>query len=100
MNFVFHRHSYKRIDIFGANPLNIFTKEEGEEKPKPPVLHTWNYFYERDLRLSVTHPPGNIFEQMILWTEQGKIWKFPIDNEQGKFWIEGPTYFKGPYGET
>lgn len=20
---------------------------------------------------------------MILWTEQGKLWKFPIDNEQG-----------------
>lgn len=22
-------------------------------------------------------------EKMILWTDQGKIWKFPIDNEQG-----------------
>jgi small subunit ribosomal protein S31 len=22
-------------------------------------------------------------EKMILWTEEGKVWKFPIDNEQG-----------------
>ena len=29
--------------------------------------------------------PNNIIfaEKMILWTEQGKVWKFPIDNEQG-----------------
>ena len=25
----------------------------------------------------------SIVEKMILWTEEGKVWKFPIDNEQG-----------------
>lgn len=45
---------------------------------------TWINLQNRDLRLAVTHPPANYFQQMILWTEQGKLWKFPIDNEQGK----------------
>lgn len=27
--------------------------------------------------------PSNGFEEMILLTEQGKLWKYPIDNEQG-----------------
>jgi small subunit ribosomal protein S31 len=42
----------------------------------------WDKLHERDLKLAVTHPPKNYFEQMILWTEQHKVWKFPIDNEQ------------------
>jgi len=29
-------------------------------------------------------PPINGFEEMILLTNQGKLWNFPIDNEQGK----------------
>lgn len=39
--------------------------------------------YEKELELAVTHPPANGFQQMIQWTKQGKVWQFPIDNEQG-----------------
>jgi small subunit ribosomal protein S31 len=46
-------------------------------------LLVWNDLVERELKLTVTHPPANHFEKMILWTEQDKLWKFPIDNEQG-----------------
>ncbi|XP_064210778.1 small ribosomal subunit protein mS31 [Tribolium castaneum] len=72
----------EKIDLFGAESLGIFTDKasyvsEGVENK------TWNELYQRDLKLAVTHPPSNYFQQMILWTEQGKIWKFPIDNEQG-----------------
>lgn len=28
-------------------------------------------------------PPNNAFDEMIRWTEEGKLWTFPIDNEQG-----------------
>ena len=38
-------------------------------------------FY-RELSLLSTKPPRNALEEFILWTEQGKLWKFPIDNEQ------------------
>jgi small subunit ribosomal protein S31 len=44
----------------------------------------WSQLQQRELRLAVTHPPVNIFEEMILWTNQGKLWNFPINNEQGK----------------
>ena len=44
----------------------------------------WEFLEERERQLSIMRPPDNIFEQHILWTEQGKLWKFPIDNEQGE----------------
>lgn len=75
-----------KIDLFGTEPLGIFTaqsKDSEIEKSTEPVLKTWNYLEERELRLAVTHPPENYFQEMILWTQQGKVWKFPIDNEQG-----------------
>lgn len=73
------------VDIFGAPPLRIFELET--ERTETPVveLATWNYLEERDLRLLVTHPPSNIFDQLIQWTNEGKIWRFPIDNEQGTY---------------
>lgn len=27
--------------------------------------------------------PRNAFEEMMMWTKQGKVWNFPINNEQG-----------------
>lgn len=67
------------VNIFGGQPLNIFDKTDD----KPDICQTWANLEARELRLAVTHPPRNYFEKMALWTEQGKVWKFPIDNEQG-----------------
>ncbi len=39
----------------------------------------------RELRLLSTPAPRNALEEMILWTEQGKLWHFPVDNEQVGF---------------
>ena len=36
-----------------------------------------------DTKQLMTLPPTNAFEEMIRWTEEGKLWTFPIDNEQG-----------------
>lgn len=75
------------IDLFGADPLGIFTRDGGitstVSTDASKRLSTWDMLLERDLRLAVTHPPSNYFQQMIQWTDQGKLWKFPIDNEQG-----------------
>ncbi|XP_023015411.2 small ribosomal subunit protein mS31 [Leptinotarsa decemlineata] len=71
----------QRIDLFGAKPLGIFTNKDSLKEV--PGNETWQAMYERDLKLCVTHPPSNYFQQMISWTEQGKLWNFPIDNEQG-----------------
>ncbi len=71
------------VDLFGGKPLNIFTNAT-DLQDSPDILSTWNHLQNRELKLAVTHPPRNYFEKMALWTEQGKLWKFPIDNEQGK----------------
>ncbi|XP_063706231.1 small ribosomal subunit protein mS31 [Culicoides brevitarsis] len=68
-----------KIDLFGAQPLDIFTETKATPKE---FLETWDSLEKRELRLSITHPPSNYFEKMALWTEQGKLWRFPIDNEQ------------------
>ena len=49
----------------------------------PDPLTTWSRLEKRELKLAVTHPPSNYFEKMMQWTDQQKIWQFPIDNEQG-----------------
>lgn len=69
------------VDIFGAVPSNYFA----DIKPATdiPKMETWESCLNRELRLSVTHPPSNIYEQIMIWTERGIFWKFPIDNEQG-----------------
>lgn len=63
--------------------MGIFTKTSFKPVEKQPVLKTWEELHKRELQLAVTHPPENYFQEMILWTKQGKLWKFPIDNEIG-----------------
>jgi small subunit ribosomal protein S31 len=75
-----------KINIFGGEPLGIFEVPESPVGTTSDVLSevtTWHRLEARELRLAVTHPPSNIFEEMIQWTEQGKLWHFPINNEQG-----------------
>ncbi|XP_049547428.1 28S ribosomal protein S31, mitochondrial [Anopheles darlingi] len=71
------------VKLFDGEPLGIFT-DLASLKDISDKLPTWQKLQERELKLSVTHPPANYFQKMALWTEQGKLWKFPIDNEQGR----------------
>lgn len=48
-----------------------------------PELKTWCACEERDIKILYTRSPENAFQEMIQWTEEGKLWKFPINNEQG-----------------
>lgn len=54
-----------------------------KESPNVPTLPTWELFEQRDLESLIARPPDNIFDEMIQWTKEGKLWRFPIDNEQG-----------------
>ncbi|XP_054718148.1 28S ribosomal protein S31, mitochondrial-like [Uloborus diversus] len=75
----FERQVPKEIDLFGAPPLNIFPAEyESKQGTKSDF---WRKLQERELKLLVQYAPTNAFEEMIMWTEQGKHWKFPIDNQ-------------------
>lgn len=77
------------VDLFGGTHLKIFDENL---KVCESDLTTWNKVKNNELRRIVTHPPSNIWEQMILWTDQDKLWKFPINNEQGMN-EEFGTYF-------
>lgn len=67
-----------RLDLFDAQEVSKWS-----DAPKPGILETWNKLKAQEITWMATHVPRNAFEEMILWTEQGKLWKFPIDNEQG-----------------
>lgn len=84
-----------KINIFGGEPLGIFKVPESQVETTsdvPPEPTTWHHLEARELCLAVTHPPSNIFEEMIQWTEQGKLWHFPVNNEQGQD-EESKVYF-------
>ncbi|XP_031343994.1 28S ribosomal protein S31, mitochondrial [Photinus pyralis] len=70
------------VNLHVEECLGIFNGEEVKNWEEPELNPTWRALHRRELELSVTHPPENYFQQMILWTKQGKVWKFPIDNEQ------------------
>ncbi|EZA57251.1 hypothetical protein DMN91_002479 [Ooceraea biroi] len=72
----------QHIDLWNGKPSGIFDTM-GSASPDTPELKTWTALHQRELKMLTVYPPANIFQEMILWTEQGKLWKFPIDNEQG-----------------
>jgi small subunit ribosomal protein S31 len=76
---------YYKVDLFGGRPLGIFDPVDSTKQPTEgtSLLKTWDSLYQKELKMLVTNPPANGFEEMILWTEQKKLWRFPIDNEQG-----------------
>ncbi|XP_065349261.1 small ribosomal subunit protein mS31 [Cloeon dipterum] len=71
-----------RAGLEESVPLGIFSDPASLRKAEP-LLPIWEQMHQRDLQLAVMYPPSNIYEEMISWTNQGKLWKFPIDNEQG-----------------
>lgn len=79
------------IDLFGAPPLNIFSGPMVGGKVGPE-LSTWRACVQRELRIMSTPSPRNALEEMILWTEQGRLWQFPVDNEQGLDYSEDPFH--------
>nr|XP_042909793.1 28S ribosomal protein S31, mitochondrial isoform X3 [Parasteatoda tepidariorum] len=71
--------SQSEINIFQAPPLNIFSTESESKEELPETV--WERLERKKLKLLTEYAPANAFEEMIMWTEQGKHWKFPIDNE-------------------
>uniref|UniRef100_A0A914YI41 Small ribosomal subunit protein mS31 n=1 Tax=Panagrolaimus superbus TaxID=310955 RepID=A0A914YI41_9BILA len=57
--------------------LNIFKKNL-----KPNNLDFWKQWDDEKARITnLSMGPKNAIEEQILWTEQGKMWPYPIDNE-------------------
>lgn len=69
--------------MFAGERLGIFEPVETFDS-KEDCLKAWNKLEQQDLRHRMSMAPRNYFEKMAYWTEEGKIWHFPIDNEQGE----------------
>ena len=58
------------------------------QQPKPEEINNiemtlWNELEREELHSLALQPPRNQYEEWIDWTNQGKLWHFPIDNDQG-----------------
>nr|XP_031833353.1 28S ribosomal protein S31, mitochondrial [Nomia melanderi] len=82
--------------IFCDDDIENIQRYEGEMKKYPPIFSitgvspsntvefkTWDSCETKYMKLLTTSFPKNGFQEMIQWTEEKKLWRFPIDNEQG-----------------
>jgi len=73
-------------DLFkNSKPLNIFNPSKwnaDNEAKTVPLSDGWKQYFAD--QLAHAHAmPHNGFEEAIKLTKEGKLWQFPIDNEQG-----------------
>lgn len=64
-----------------AATLNLFRSKTEISKEKSQRL--WSDLEQEELKLYEQKSPKNAFEEMINWTNEGKLWKYPINNEEG-----------------
>ena len=48
-------------------------------------LSLWEQVRRENEVVVLRRMPSNAFEEMIQLTEEGKLWKYPMDNEQGMY---------------
>lgn len=77
------------IDVFGGQRLNIFDVDKINKKKlqeaTPASAASYPIFEERKaemIKIALGGLPRNAFEEQIELTKQGKLWNFPVDNEQ------------------
>jgi hypothetical protein len=68
---------FSTLIIYNFYEYAIFWSET-EESP------VWYEFFNDQLVSEIKQMPINGFDEMIAQTDEGRLWKFPIDNEQGK----------------
>lgn len=70
---------FSKLSKYGNSGLFSYAQDETKVIP----LEIWNKVSRYDLKHSYIQLPWNGFQELIMLTEQGKLWKFPIDNEIG-----------------
>jgi len=79
------------VDLHSGTPLGIFEGPMPDSSDKD-MLKTWRACQQRELEILATPSPRNALEEMVLLTKQGKLWHFPINNEQGLDYSDDPFY--------
>jgi len=80
------------VDLKSGIPLGIFTGPMEGSEDDSGALKTWRACRVRQLDIISKPPPRNAIDEMILQTKQGKLWHFPINNEQGLDYSDDPFY--------
>lgn len=65
----------QRLNIFAASPESEATPAEGNT--------VWDKELQKELTALSYSTLRNGFEEAMKLTEEGKLWKYPVDNEQG-----------------
>ncbi|XP_015674159.1 28S ribosomal protein S31, mitochondrial [Protobothrops mucrosquamatus] len=82
-----HINEINRIkrNLFSGERLQIFTpKSKGAHETDAVAIPTiWDLEFAKAITSTFSHLPQNGFEEMIQWTNEGKLWEFPINNETG-----------------
>lgn len=79
-----HGYLHKTAKFGNSDLFNYATNKKFDKSElKTQYLDTWNKFLQYDKDNSQIKLPLNGFQEMIMLTEQGRLWKYPIDNEQG-----------------
>ncbi|XP_018411954.1 PREDICTED: 28S ribosomal protein S31, mitochondrial [Nanorana parkeri] len=83
----------QRKEGMNISSLRLFTGKRLRMFPAPPVSEQttitessptlWDIELAKAIAAACEHPPRNGFEEMIQWTNEGKLWTFPINNEAG-----------------
>uniref|UniRef100_A0A914WRL1 Small ribosomal subunit protein mS31 n=1 Tax=Plectus sambesii TaxID=2011161 RepID=A0A914WRL1_9BILA len=69
-------------DIFQWAPLGKFDKARFAQQTVAPTLPLWSRLESDAVKtLNKGIGPRNAFEETIDWTEKGKLWPYPINNE-------------------
>lgn len=78
-NFLSKVGKYGNSDLFNYATHPSYDQSSLQRKQ----LELWNQLVREDAENSFFRLPLNGFEEMIQLTNQGKLWRYPIDNEQG-----------------
>ncbi|XP_071497755.1 small ribosomal subunit protein mS31-like [Diadema antillarum] len=79
-----HQRQQKR-SLFDRQRLNIFTAASELDRAVETASETsiWEVEQQKQLKALYYSTVRNGFEEAMKLTEEGKLWKYPIDNEQG-----------------
>lgn len=69
--------------LFTGDCLKIFSTKTPYSDSKENATGLWDDLLKKETDLYVHRSPRNAFEEMANLTEEGKLWHYPIDNEQG-----------------
>ncbi|XP_061426926.1 small ribosomal subunit protein mS31 isoform X2 [Lethenteron reissneri] len=75
----------RHLNIFRELPRDDAIAASGEQQQQQQAFEPtlWELEQESAIAATVSHAPRNGFEEMIQWTEEGKLWLYPVNNEQG-----------------